>query len=178
MFFKLPYSMYLATDQRDIKETKGEIMSRWKQWHLELNEAIEKPTRFQKEQMNKTHFELYKIAQEIQIKKEELELLQEEFKDIKDTLNQNKLPNWAWIWYKKQSRVSWKQVVIDRLGQTCADKILADQKQKRHPQIGIQFIDPNPDQIPIDPNKKKQKPKRLQLTKQTHTPLLKLKLKA
>jgi hypothetical protein len=153
-------------------------MSKWKQWHLELNEAIEKPTRFQKKQMDETHFELYRIAQEIQTKKEELELLTEEFKDIKDTLNQNNLPDWAWIWYKKQSRVAWKQVVIDRLGQTYANKISANQAQKKYSQVGIQFIDPNPDQIPIDPNKKKQqeKPKRFKLAKQTRTPLLKLKI--
>ena len=153
-------------------------MSEWKKWHLELNKAIEKPTRFQKNQMDKVHFELYQLAQEIQTKKEELELLQEEFTDIKDTLNQNDLPKWAWIWYKKQSRVAWKQVVIDRLGQTYANKILANQAQKKYPQIGIQFIDPDPEKIPIDPNKKKQqqKPKRFKLTKQTHTPLLKLKI--
>jgi len=152
----------------------------WKQWHIELNEAIEKPTRFQISKMDKTHYELYKLSEEIKIKKDELSLLEEEFKDLKDTLDQKNLPNWAWIWIKKQSRVAWKQVVIDRLGQTYANKISAEQKQKEYPQIGIQFIDPDPESIPIDPEKKKrqEKPKRFKLSKESHTPLLKLKLKA
>ena len=155
------------------------MREQWKQWNIELNEAIEKPSQLQIANMNQTHFELYSLALEIQTKKDELDELEDQFKDLKDTLNPQSLPQWAWIWIKKQSRVAWKQVVIDRLGQTYANKISAKQKQKKYPQIGIQFIDPDPKSIPIDPEKKKrqEKPKRFKLTKETHTPLLKLKLK-
>jgi len=152
----------------------------WKQWHIELNEAIEKPSQSQLADMDKTHFELYTLSVKIQNLKDELAEAEDQFKDLKDTLNQNNLPKWAWIWIKKQSRVAWKQVVIDRLGQTYANQISAEQAQKKYPQIGIQFIDPDPKHIPIDPEKKKrqEKPKRFKLSQETHTPLLKLKLKA
>jgi hypothetical protein len=155
-------------------------MSEWKQWHIELNEAIEKPSQTQLAEMDKTHFELYVLSQKIQNLKDELAEAEDLFKDLKDTLNPNSLPNWAWIWIKKQSRVAWKQVVIDRLGHTYANKISAEQAQKEYPQIGIQFIDPNPEKIPIDPEKKKrqQKPKRFKILPEKQTPLLKLKLKA
>jgi len=153
-------------------------MSKWKQWHIELNEAIEKPTQGQLIDMDKVHYSLYTLSMKIAVAKEELSELEDEFKDLKDELNPEDLPSWAWKWIKKQSRVAWKQVVIDRLGQTYADKISATQKQKKYTQVGIQFIDPNPENIPIDPlNKKRQeKPKRLKLAKQKRTPLLKLKL--
>ena len=153
-------------------------MSEWKNWHIELNEAIEKPDQTQLTKMDKKHFRMYALSQKIQSKKEELAELEEQFTDLKSELNQNKLPNWAWIWMKKNSRVSWKQVVINKLGQTFANKISAEAKTKEHPQVGIRFIDPNPDKIPIDPEKKKrqEKPKRLSLKKQSKTPLLKLKL--
>ena len=153
-------------------------MSEWKKWHIELNKAIEKPDQTQLTKMDKKHFQMYSLSQKIQLKKEELAELEEEFTDLKEELNPKKLPNWAWNWMKKNSRVSWKQVVIDKLGQTFVNKLSAEAKTKEHPQIGIQFIDPDPDKIPIDPEKKKrqEKPKRLSLTKQSKTPLLKLKL--
>lgn len=154
------------------------MISKWKQWHIELDEAIEKPTSSQIKEMNTDHFDLYSLSQKIQIKKEELSELEEQFKDLKDTLNPKKLPNWAWTWIMKKSRVSWKQIVIKKLGETYANKISAEAKQKEYPQIGIQFIDPNPEKIPIDPDKKKrqEKPVRLNLAKQQKTPLLKLKM--
>jgi hypothetical protein len=154
-------------------------MTNWKEWHIELNEAIEKPTNGQLIDMDKKHFKMYSLSQKIQIKKEELSELEEEFKDLKETLNPQKLPNWAWTWIMKKSRVSWKQVVINKLGKTYANKISAEAKQKKYPQIGIQFIDPDPEKIPIDPEKKEhqEKPARLNLVKQQKTPLLKLKLR-
>ena len=154
------------------------MSKQWKDWHIELNEAIDKPTQSQIIGMTKEHYEMYSLSQKIQFKKEELAELEEEFKDLKGTLNITNLPNWAWTWIKKNSRVSWKEVVIKKLGQKYANKISAEAKQKEYPQIGIQFIDPNPDKIPIDPEKKKrqEKPKRLNLSPETKTPLLKLKL--
>lgn len=153
-------------------------MTDWKEWHIEVDKAIEKPTQSQLINMNKVHYSLYTLSKKIAVAKEELSELEDEFKDLKDTLNSKDLPNWAWNWIKKQGRVAWKQVVIDRLGQTYANQISAKQKQKEYPQIGIQFIDPAPDKIPIDPIKKKSllKPKRLKLTTQQETLRLKYKL--
>jgi hypothetical protein len=154
------------------------MSKQWKDWHIELNEAIDKPTNSQLAEMEETHLNLYKLAKTITDLKEKLSECQEKFDDLKGTLNMEDLPNWAWIWIKKNSRVSWKDVVIKKLGQTFANKISAEAKQKEYPQIGIKFIDPNPEKIPIDPETKKhqKKPGRLNLTKETKTPLLKLKL--
>jgi hypothetical protein len=153
-------------------------MSEWKNWHIELDEAIEKPTQSQIVEMDKAHFELYTLSIKIRDTKDELDEMEERFKDIKDSLNKTSLPDWAWIWIKKQARVAWKQVVINRLGQTYANRISAEQKQKKYPQVGIRFIDPDPEKIPIDPDKKKRqkKPKRFKLSKEKRTPLLKLKI--
>lgn len=154
------------------------MSKKWKDWHIKLNEAIDKPTTNQISEMKPIHFKLYTLSQHISEHKEQLAELEEEFNDLKGTLNIKDLPNWAWIWIKKNSRVSWKEVVIKKLGKTYANKISAEAKQKEYPQIGIQFIDPNPDKIPIDPETKKrqEKPKRLNLTKETKTPPLKFKL--
>lgn len=153
-------------------------MTDWKKWHIEVDKAIEKPTQGQLIDMDKVHYSLYTLSKKIAVAKEELAELEDQFKDLKDSLNPNNLPNWAWNWIKKQGRVAWKQIVIDRLGQTYVNKISAKQKQKEYPQIGIQFIDPVPDKIPIDPIKKKSllKPKRLKLTTQQETLRLKYKL--
>ena len=153
-------------------------MTDWKEWHIEVDKAIEKPTNGQLIDMNKMHYAFYSLSKKIAVAKEELAEMEDQFKDLKDELDPNNLPSWAWSWIKRQGRVAWKQIVIDRLGQTYANQISAKQKQKEYPQIGIQFIDPVPDKIPIDPTKKKLqlKPKRLKLTKQQRTPLLKFKI--
>ena len=51
------------------------------------------------------------------------------------------------------------------MGQAEANKILSVAKQKEYPKIGIQFIDPNPEDIPKNPIKIKSEstPKRLTL---------------
>jgi len=153
-------------------------MSKWGKWHMELKDAVDKPNQEQLTKMEKKHFELYSLYEKIKSRKEELEELEERFNDLKGTLNIKKLPNWAWVWMKKHSRVAWKQEFINRLGKTKANEVSAQAKTKEHPQIGIQFIDPNPDKIPIDPKTKElsQKPKRLNLSKKKKTPLLKLKV--
>jgi len=152
-------------------------MTDWKEWHIEVDKAIEKPTQGQLIDMNKMHYAFYSLSKKIAVAKEELAELEDKYKDLKDSLDPDDLPKWAWNWIKKQGRVAWKQVVIDRLGQTYANQISAKQKQKKYPQIGIQFVDPAPDKIPIDPIKKKSllKPKRLKLTQQTN-PLLKYRI--
>lgn len=154
-------------------------MSEWKNWHIKLNEAIEIPTSTQLNLMNSEHSKMYQLAQKIKRHKELLSEYEEEFNDLKEQLDIKKLPSWCWIWQLKNSRVSWKQEFINRLGKTAANKLSATAKTKTTPQIGIRFIDPNPDQIPIDPEaaKRQEKPKKLKLTPLKTTPLLKLKLK-
>lgn len=156
------------------------MSSKWKQWHIDLNEAIEKPSNSDLGEMDELHLSLYKTWKSIQETKESLSELEETFDDLKSQLNKDDLPEWAWIWIKKNSRVSWKQEFINRLGQPKANEISAAAKQKEYPQIGIRFIDPAPDQIPIDPETKKrqEKPKRLTISQRSQTPLLKLKLKS
>jgi hypothetical protein len=143
------------------------MSEKWKQWHIELNEAIEKPTTKQIGEMDNLHLKLYKTWKTLQEKKEDLELVQNEFDELKEQLDIKNLPEWCWIWIKKQSRIAWKQEFINRLGKVAANKIAADAKQKEYPQIGIRFIDPKPEDIPIDPEKeaRQKKPKRLNLTK-------------
>jgi hypothetical protein len=155
------------------------MSKQWKEWHMELNEAIEKPSTADIGEMKELHLNLYKTWKSLQEAKERLELIQNEFDEFKEQLNIDDLPEWCWIWMKKKSRISWKKEFVNRLGQTKANEISAAAKQQKHPQIGIRFIDPKPDDIPIDPETKKrqEKPKRLELSKQKRTPLLKLKMK-
>jgi hypothetical protein len=139
---------------------------KWKQWNIELNEAIEKPTNNDIVEMDELHLKLYQTWKKMQELKEDLELVQNEFNELKEQLDIKNLPNWCWIWIKKKSRIAWKEEFINRLGQVSANKVSAAAKQKEYPQIGIRFIDPKPEDIPINPETKKrqEKPKRLKLT--------------
>lgn len=152
-------------DQTLNKRKEKSMSEQWKKWHIELNEAIDKPSNFDITEMDDLHLKLYETWKSIQETKESLAELEELFNDYKAQLDMNDLPDWAWIWMKKHSRVSWKQEFIKRLGKTVANKISAEAKQKKHPQIGIKYIDPNPDKIPTDPETKQrqQKPKRFEL---------------
>lgn len=55
--------------------------------------------------------------------------------------------NWMWIWEKKRTSVKWKDEFVKALGQRKADAITKKYKTKKHPQLGIKYVDPIPDSI-------------------------------
>jgi len=146
-------------------------MSEWKKFNEELKQVIEKPTKKQMRQMDALHLNLYELHQQKNTLNQSLNKVNEKIerymKKLDALLNSDNPPVWAWRWTFKKSNIKWKEEFIKRLGKVEANKILSVAKQNEYPKIGIQFIDPNPEDIPINPNelKKQSTPKRLTLSK-------------
>jgi len=142
-------------------------MNDWKKFNDEVKQAIEAPTKKQMLQMDELHLTLYELNQEKESLSESLKKVNEKIEHYMEKVDQllssNNPPVWAWRWTFKKSNIKWKDQFIKRLGQAEANKILSVAKQKEYPKIGIQFIDPNPENIPKNPIKVKNEstPKRL-----------------
>ena len=143
-------------------------MNKWKKFNEDIKQVIEEPTRKQKFQMDDLHLTLYEFNQEkISLSKSLDEVnkkIDHYMKKLDQLLTSDSPPTWAWRWVFKKSNIKWKEEFINRLGKAEANKILSVAKQKEYPKIGIQFIDPNPEDIPKNPDQLKV-PKRLTLPK-------------
>jgi hypothetical protein len=150
------------------KQTKGKNMNEWQKFNDDVLGAIEEPTKKQKFEMNSLHFAIYELNQEKVSLSKSLDEVNKKIdsymKELDQLITSDSPPTWAWRWIFKKSNIKWKNEFIKRLGQPEANKILSVAKQKEYPKIGIQFIDPNPEDIPKNPNQLKI-PKRLTLPK-------------
>jgi hypothetical protein len=119
--------------------------------------------------MDELHLTLYELYQEKWALQEALTKvefdIEVQLKEVDELLKSNNPPNWAWRWIYKKSNISWKSEFVKRLGQAEANKILSVAKQNEYPKIGIQYVDPNPDLLPENPDeiKRKQKPSKVRL---------------
>jgi hypothetical protein len=149
----------LLVDQWQIEpETKRkeyDMSNEWKQFNEKLKDSIEEPTKKQMLQMDEIHLAIYELTQEKNSLNQSLsevnDKLERYYNRVKELLDSDTPPNWAWTWDYKKTNVQWKQEFIKRLGKAEANKILSVAKQKSYPKIGIRFIDPNPEDIPENP---------------------------
>ena len=143
-------------------------MSEWRKFNEDVKQAIESPTKKQMLQMHEVHLALYELTQEKMALSKSLDKVDAQIKKYMKTidglLDSDPSINWAWRWTFKKSSIKWKEEFINRLGQAEANKVSSVAKQKEYPKIGVQFIDPNPENIPANPDElRKQSFKRLKL---------------
>ena len=112
---------------------------------------VEDPTNEEIEQMDiihKTLYHNYKRKERLEQELENVNKIIDKIKnDIKEKIEKGKKFNWTWIYYITKGRVSWKEEFVKALGTKKAEEISEQAKKKKHPQIGIKFIDPIPDTI-------------------------------
>ena len=147
-------------------------MNDWKTFNQGVKQAIEEPTRKDLLQMDSLHLTIFELNQEKLALTESLNKVNEElekhYKKVESKVDSNSPPNWAWKWLFKKTSIKWKEHFIAIAGQEKANTIIASAKQKEYPKIGIQYIDPHPEDIPDQPSIK---PKRLILQVPKSNPL-------
>lgn len=106
--------------------------------------------------LNPHHQELILLNRESLTLSDRIAEIKDRIAEIKSTIetevNAGVIP-WAWIWFKKSTRVKWKEEFVKACGQPRANAVVQSYKGKQYPQIGIQYVDPIPNTIKqIKPN--------------------------
>ena len=94
------------------------------------------------------HQEVIKLSREKESLSNQIKAIDERITSIRDQLlPQAKILNWLWIWYKKSTRVKWKEEFVKALGQPKANEVTKQYATTEYPQLGIKYVDPLPESI-------------------------------